>query len=505
MEAIVKRTLFLVIVVVCYSLSAQAQSVVWSVPSFVQPCEDSNQLRYIYPGPITFNTDSSITWLYRNRSSCANPSNNFTSFSVSPSGSPLLASLFQYTTPSGYSYYESMSSYGDYVYWMGNSYSLDTGRSILIVAYKRASHDSLWMVRWRPDPLATYTGSNITATADGIYITANATTYQYDPYIYTYSMVLAKFDTSGREVWRTMYTQPFSQSFKTNIVVTDSLVYVGGSRYNEFIPYDKGSGFVGAYSVSSGAMIDSFYFTKKRPLSEYIPSLITAKDSAVMVCGANTAAADLSTFVSRFSPKLDSQAFIVLPTTSYSPSIYGATFDDNGFLYTLRSDYSYSSRIFIDAWNCNGRGCTFSGTNRLLDSGYSSFGDFKYHNGAIYLTVLSYSYDTTLPTAWRYDAYLKKFDAAPLAVQPMPAMVSEEPLRVYPNPVHSSAVINSDRMFFNATLTIEDVTGREVRRYEHLSGNRFLFEINLLPDGFYNAILTEAGGFSLSTKLLVRD
>ena len=60
-----------------------------------------------------------------------------------------------------------------------------------------------------------------------------------------------------------------------------------------------------------------------------------------------------------------------------------------------------------------------------------------------------------------------------------------EPVKVFPDPFTTSATFHSEKPFKNVSLLLYDITGCEIRRMEHLSGQDILLQRENLPAGLY--------------------
>lgn len=484
---------------------AQSITALWNVASFTDPCTEVNAYRYIYPGPVSFDSSGNLVWMMRDRSSCRQPYNNFTVLKVTPKGSPLLSDFKKYQTSgdAGNYYYELLTAHGGRGYWVGSSYAQDSAKSLIVIAVDLKTTAILWTKIWKPAGLTTYTPVAITATDDAIYISANASIVTTEPFAqYYYAMVLAKLDASGKEQWKNIYEEPFYQYYRGNIIVTDSLVYACAYKYSDIVPYYRGQGFIGAYRVGDGILADSFYFAKKRPLSEYDPMMIATDGKQIVACGTNPTTADAAIFNARFSMHLDSMSF-----SSYSVAPYGyllaAEMDTNGFLYTVTTEYQSSLyKTGLNVFNCR-NGIRSVHRNIELDPSPTLNGVYMtIKDGAIYMSMTTYSSDTTLIGFNRYDANLLKFDGVPLGVNGH-SILSRPGIEIYPHPIRDHATCVFGKDLENGEFQIIDALGRTLRNYAFLHGTEFLFERGSLASGIYFYRLSDNGNIIATGKMAV--
>jgi hypothetical protein len=341
------KSVVLFVFVLMFGASAYGQLAdpSWVVPTYIDTCEGASKYRYIYPGMVTTDSAGNLVWLFRDRSTCREPFNNFTILKVTPAGLPLLSTFRKYDYPDYWYYYnEQMTINGNRAYWGGSSYARDTARSVFLGSFRLEVGDTLWTTNWYPVGKTSYGIAGMTATDSALYTTSNAsfTVIDSPSYHYYYAMIIAKFDArTGKELWRNIYSQPFSQSFKGNIAVDGEYVYACGSRYSDKTPLELGSGFVGKYSAETGELLDSVYIPLKRRGSEYVPSFIAKRDSLLIVSGINTAQEDAALFTASLSGDLNITSFDAVPTGQYA-TITASALDTNGFLYMTH--YSYGCR-----------------------------------------------------------------------------------------------------------------------------------------------------------------
>ncbi|MDP4221573.1 MAG: T9SS type A sorting domain-containing protein [Bacteroidota bacterium] len=493
-------------------LSAQ-----WRVASFTEPCTEVNGYRNVYPGPVSFDSAGNLLWLMRDRSTCRSPYNNFTALKVTPEGSPMLADFKKYTVPGlgGYGYYEQIAAYGNRGYWVGTVYERDTKDTtkyfylLSIAAIDLESGATLWTKNWSPAGPSTasyaYQPVAIAATADGIYITANTTISVTEPVSYSaYVLIVGKFDPAGKELWSKLYSQPFYQYFRGNIIVTDSLLYTCAYRYSDAIPYYRGMGFIGAYDTHTGVLTDSFYFSKKRPQSEFDPSFLATDGKQILACGTNTAPIDAAIFNASFSPHLDSITFSSYPTSPTYSYITGAAMNENGILFTATMEYASSAyRTVLNMFDCRDRSINVMHSGLLLDPLPGSVGSMMASGNSLYISMTATSPDTTINALNRTDAYLAKFDAAPLAVNTHDDITSSH-IGIYPNPAVGNAVIRFTNELEDGRLEIFDALGRNVRTYSSLHGTELLFYRGSLAPGIYVCRISGNGIAMASAKMILQ-
>ena len=68
---------------------------------------------------------------------------------------------------------------------------------------------------------------------------------------------------------------------------------------------------------------------------------------------------------------------------------------------------------------------------------------------------------------------------------------SSSEINIYPNPFSTETALRTDAVLQNATLTIYNAQGQQVRHMDHLTGQTILLERGSLPTGLYSLRLTE--------------
>lgn len=82
--------------------------------------------------------------------------------------------------------------------------------------------------------------------------------------------------------------------------------------------------------------------------------------------------------------------------------------------------------------------------------------------------------------------------------------LTEDHLRIYPNPFSSETTLHTDKPFTNATLTIEDCFGQVVKELKNISGQTVTLSRDNFPGGLYLIRLTE-GTKTYTDKFIITD
>lgn len=76
---------------------------------------------------------------------------------------------------------------------------------------------------------------------------------------------------------------------------------------------------------------------------------------------------------------------------------------------------------------------------------------------------------------------------------------------IFPNPFSTQAILNSNRTLNNATLTIYNLLGQEIKKIERISGCQIFLNRDSLINGVYFATLIEKNMETMSLKFILQD
>lgn len=77
-------------------------------------------------------------------------------------------------------------------------------------------------------------------------------------------------------------------------------------------------------------------------------------------------------------------------------------------------------------------------------------------------------------------------------------------IKISPNPFSTQAVLHSDHLMNNATLTVRNICGQNIAQTSNISGHSFVLNREDLPNGLYFVQLTE-GNKNFTGKLIITD
>ena len=78
-------------------------------------------------------------------------------------------------------------------------------------------------------------------------------------------------------------------------------------------------------------------------------------------------------------------------------------------------------------------------------------------------------------------------------------------MRIYPNPFSSQTVLQTEKSFHNATLTVDNCFGQTVAQIKNINGQTVTLSRNNLPSGLYFVRLTEENTTITVDKLVITD
>lgn len=78
-------------------------------------------------------------------------------------------------------------------------------------------------------------------------------------------------------------------------------------------------------------------------------------------------------------------------------------------------------------------------------------------------------------------------------------------VKIYPNPIQTEAILQTEKNLENAILTIYDSNGKVVKQIANISGKKITLHLDNLPSGLYFSRLTENNKVITSDKLIIKD
>ena len=88
-----------------------------------------------------------------------------------------------------------------------------------------------------------------------------------------------------------------------------------------------------------------------------------------------------------------------------------------------------------------------------------------------------------------FDYVFRTFVTLTVGVSAMDVRSSET--KIYPNPFSTETALRTDAVLQNASLTIYNAQGQQVRQMDHLTGQTIMLHRGSLPSGLYSLRLTE--------------
>ena len=83
--------------------------------------------------------------------------------------------------------------------------------------------------------------------------------------------------------------------------------------------------------------------------------------------------------------------------------------------------------------------------------------------------------------------------------------IQNNSIKIFPNPISSMAIIESEVELQNAKLTLFNSLGQSVREFKNISGKTVIFYRENLPCGFYHLCITQDNKQLVSKKIIIMD
>jgi hypothetical protein len=163
------------------------------------------------------------------------------------------------------------------------------------------------------------------------------------------------------------------------------------------------------------------------------------------------------------------------------------TFSNPGCQYEVYNDIPYGSpNLYL---NNNYWGST---STSHIDSVIYDYFDFANQSVVYYSPIL------TSPVL--IDSVCHQFDNITSTTTDLGKMRTN--FLIYPNPFSSEAILQSDHIFYNATLTMSNCLGETVKQIKNINGQTVVISRDNLPDGLYFVRLTE-GNKVYTDKIII--
>lgn len=81
----------------------------------------------------------------------------------------------------------------------------------------------------------------------------------------------------------------------------------------------------------------------------------------------------------------------------------------------------------------------------------------------------------------------------------------QEYISIFPNPILTQAILNSNRILSDATLTVYNSLGQQVKQIKNIYGQTITLHRDNLPSGLYLFRLTQGNKVILTDKLIITD
>lgn len=148
-----------------------------------------------------------------------------------------------------------------------------------------------------------------------------------------------------------------------------------------------------------------------------------------------------------------------------------------------------------DGTNWCGLGSDFGGAN-LYSVGF--YQDMMYVGGAFW--EIDGDSSINYIAKWTGGSYVESCGNA-TGIEEL--TISQNEIQLYPNPFINSTTLQTTKPLQNATLSIYDILGKEVKRIENINGTEIIISREGLKSGMYFFMLNDKKGFIGNGKIIV--
>ena len=89
------------------------------------------------------------------------------------------------------------------------------------------------------------------------------------------------------------------------------------------------------------------------------------------------------------------------------------------------------------------------------------------------------------------------------SIQAIP--IDDEYVCVYPNPFSTQTTLQTSKIFTDATLTVYNSFGQQVKQIKNISGQTITLHLDTLPSGLYFTRLTQGNKIIARNKFVITD
>lgn len=161
--------------------------------------------------------------------------------------------------------------------------------------------------------------------------------------------------------------------------------------------------------------------------------------------------------------------------------------------------------VFVVKYSVTGSeigGVTASGPNVNQVSGIAYDGGTSiFITGRTFSPYIAFGTDT-LSTNPGFDAYVGKMNGNVVGIE---EEFNSTAIRIYPNPFATTAIIESENGFHNATVQIFNSTGQLVREINQLCGDQITISRGELKHGIYLVCIKQEGELHAYQKVIIID
>lgn len=127
---------------------------------------------------------------------------------------------------------------------------------------------------------------------------------------------------------------------------------------------------------------------------------------------------------------------------------------------------------------------------------YNEVHTCNYFQGVLYYTADCISWGYTV------EGTSTCYTCAQVSVEEIP---NTSEIKLYPNPTNQYTTLQTDNIFKNATLTVYNSVGQQVRQIKNINGQTITLHLDNITNGLYFIRLTEENKVIATDKLVITD
>lgn len=338
-------------------------------------------------------------------------------------------------------------------------------------------------------------GNSITIDAAGsVYIAGSfQNTVDFDPSAGTanlvssggYDIFAAKYNSSGQYQWAFSIGAGSTLWEEGQGIVADNFgnVYVAGRFQGTNVDFDPSIN--SATLTSAGPFWEDIFVAKYDTAGQYQWAINMGGTDEEVANAITTDAlgniyiTGVFNLTAEFNPGSGSDSL-----TAAGPDVFVAKYDSNG-------QYQWAFNAGGSMWDVGHDICTDASGNIYVTGNFSGTADFD--PSATTANLTSNGQD---------DFYIAKYSQNLDGISQTELFLGDI---IYPNPFSTQTTLQTDKLLYNATLTIYNLYGQQVRQMGNLSGQTIFFQRENLPSGIYFLRLMQDNKVIATNKVVITD